>query len=86
MRGPIEYSNELHPSSSHRTPGEIAADEAGPIGGFANHIVMDEQARLLEESLERTAASGAGRFNFHRAYSSTKTLISAYEPQRKENP
>jgi len=25
---------EPHPSSSHRTPHEIAEDEAGPIGGY----------------------------------------------------
>ena len=47
MRGPIEYSDELHPTSSHRTPGEIAADEAGPIGGFRDRARVDEQARLV---------------------------------------
>lgn len=86
MRGPIEYSDELHPSSSHRTPGEIAADEIGPIGGFPDRTLMDEQARLLEESLEYQAAPQARRVNLLRAYSSTNTFLSAYRRQEKENP
>ncbi len=39
MHGLIEYSDELHPSSSHRTPSQIAEDEAGPIGGFRNPVL-----------------------------------------------
>ena len=85
MHGPIEYSDELHPSSSHRTPGEIAADETGPIGGFPDRTLMDEQAHLVEESLEHSAASGA-EFSFLRAHSSTNTLVSAYRRQGKESP
>ncbi len=85
MHGPIEYSDELRPSSSHRTPDEIAADEAGPMGGFPNRSLVDKQARLVEESLEHSAASGP-EFNFLRARSSTNTLGSAYRRQGKESP
>lgn len=84
MHGPIEYSDDLHPSSSHRTPGEIAADEAGAIGGFPDRALMDEQACLVEESLEHSAVSGA-EFSFLRARSSTNTFLSAYRRQEKEN-
>ena len=91
MRGPIEYSDELHPSSSHRTPGEIAEDEAGPMGGFPNHALLNfpahnEPTRRPEVSLDDPAASREGRFNFLRAYSSTNTFVSAYRRQRKERP
>lgn len=64
MRRPIEYSDELHPASSHRTPGEIAEDEAGPIGGFPYRTLRHEHARLREESLAHTVAAGVGRFTF----------------------
>lgn len=72
MQGPIEYSDELHPSSSHRTPDELAEDVAGPIGGFRNdarlHLrAQNEPARRPEESPKFPAASRVGWFNFLRA-------------------
>lgn len=37
MSDPSERNkDEPHPASSHRTPREIAKDEAGPIGGHPN--------------------------------------------------
>lgn len=37
MSDPTEHNkDEPHPASSHRTPVEIAKDEAGPIGGKPN--------------------------------------------------
>ncbi len=37
MSDPTELNKaEPHPASSHRTPLEIAKDEAGPIGGHPN--------------------------------------------------
>jgi hypothetical protein len=44
-----------HPISQHRTPGEIAADEAGPIG----HPDPDADVkRVYGESAPRRPASG----------------------------
>ncbi len=91
MQGPIEYCDELRPSSSHRTPDEIAEDVAGPIGGFPNHArlnlcAQNEPARRPEESPEHPAASREGWFNFLRAYSSNNTPASAYRRARKERP
>ncbi len=74
MRGPIVYSDDLHPFSSHRTPGEIAEDLSGPMSGLPYRTLIDAHARPLEESLERTVASGAGRFTLLRARTPTSTL------------
>ena len=53
MSDPTEPNQaEPHPASSHRTPREIAKDEAGPIGGTPNHptqvflLRMDQCVRL----------------------------------------
>jgi len=59
MSDPSELHNvEPHPVSSHRTPREIAEDEAGPIGESANRpdrkIRADQgPVRKLGGSLER---------------------------------
>lgn len=40
---------EPHPSSGHRTPGEIARDEAGPIGAAAAPAQESESAGPAKE-------------------------------------
>lgn len=45
MSDPSELSKaEPHPASSHRTPHEIAEDEAGPIGGARHRTRKDLRA------------------------------------------
>lgn len=85
MRGLIEYSDELRPSSSHRTPDQIADDAVGPIGGFPDRALMDEQARLVEQSIGQSVASGA-EFSFLRARSSINTLVRTLRRRGNENP
>lgn len=54
MSDPTErYKIEPHPISSHRTPEEIAEDEAGPIGDpktrYAKRTSDDGRVRKYEE-------------------------------------
>ena len=55
-------TQEQHPASSHRTPHEIAEDEAGPIGGGRAQPRKKLQAedgpvRKLDKSPEETPES-----------------------------
>lgn len=67
MSDPTEPNQaEPHPASSHRTPREIAKDEAGPIGGTPNHPHTSLPAengpvRPLDKSLEQPATDGRER-------------------------
>lgn len=88
MHWPIEYSDELRPSTSHRTPNQIAEDTAGPIGGFTNYpplhlTAQNEPEHQREELSEHPGSSGEGRFKFLRAYSPANTLVSAFRRYRK---
>ncbi len=68
MSDPTERNKaEPHPVSSHRTPSEIAKDEAGPIGEAPNHHPNKETlpaengpVRPLDKSPEQPARSKSG--------------------------
>lgn len=59
--------SEPHPASSHRTPHEIAEDEAGPIGGgVRNHPrrnlrAEDGPVRKLDKQSDESGASKSGK-------------------------
>lgn len=62
MQDHRELSDEPHPASGHRTPREIAKDEAGPIGGTPDQAPKHLRAengpvRPPDESLEPPAGS-----------------------------
>lgn len=66
MSDPTEPNQaEPHPASSHRTPREIAKDEAGPIGGTPNpHKNLRAEngpVRPLDKSPEQPATDGRER-------------------------
>ncbi len=66
MSDPSERNkDEPHPVSGHRTPSEIAKDEAGPIGETPNHPHKNLRAdngpvRPLDKSPEQPAGSKSG--------------------------
>ena len=53
MSDPTEMTQpDPHPVSGHRTPSEIAMDEAGPIGQQGGHVVSGGSlADFLKESM-----------------------------------
>lgn len=59
MSDPTELNKaEPHPVSSHRTPLEIAKDEAGPIGGNPND--PDKKLRADNGPLDKPPVQPAG--------------------------
>jgi len=66
MSDPSERNKgEAHPASSHRTPHEIAEDEAGPIGGGRNQPrknfrAEDGPVRKLDKAPEKLEEPKSG--------------------------
>lgn len=67
MSDPTETNKDNpHPASSHRTPDEIAKDEAGPIGETPNHHppknlrAENRPVPPLDKSPEQPAGSKSG--------------------------
>ena len=67
MSDPTElYQDDPHPVSGHRTPRDIAKDEAGPIGRTPNHLHTNLRAengpvRPLDKSPGQPATDGRER-------------------------